>query len=186
MSWLTHTFKSPTGKGSGWDVGSWFFGRTQPGDPPPPEQVDQKTGLPVNLSAPTRVLMRGRDYSRGLYANYGNSLLDENARATGRNIAGVDQGLAKRGLYSSSLSDAMRLRAQESGARTRGVLQDQITSAKANADAPWTRDIAGQLSHEQDVKANYVGQAANANAQRSAQDSSNNYAALAAMAAMFA
>lgn len=120
----------------------------------------------------TNILFRRREYIRGLYADYGKDALAENERQTGRAQASSDQSIAQRGLYSTTVRDALRNRINEAGARSRGSIQSQIVKDKADAEFDLTGDIAKNISHERDVKANYLGAIAQGDAQRRAQQQS--------------
>lgn len=136
------------------------------------ERRDQQAADEAKPSEVTNILYRRRDYERGLLDSYGKDALAENDRNTGRELAGVDQSTARRGLYSTTVRDALRGRTMEAGARTRAAIEGQIANYKANQDYQLTGDIASNLQHEIDRKAGYANALAYGQAQSKAQEKS--------------
>ena len=135
-------------------------------------------------------LYNQRSYTRGLFDNYGKTALSDEARNTAQAKGQLGDSLRSRGLYNTTVTDAMTTRLNEASSRARGAIQEQIATAKYGAESSVDNRIADQLSHEADVKANFIGQAAAGNAQAHAQETSSliaggaSIAGLAAMAAI--
>lgn len=133
------------------------------------EQADIKA-RPV--SPALAELYKRRDTVRGQLKDYGKSELADQARGTGRVLAGVDMLSAKRGLYSTTVRNAERNRANEAGMRDRANLQNQIETFKADTENTLTGDIAKMLSDEEDRRQGYAYQVAQGRASADAQNRS--------------
>lgn len=108
-------------------------------------------------------------YIRGMLGNYEKTALGDNARTTAREVSRVSP--SRGGIYSSaSVSGALRNRAQQSGDRSRGYLENMIAKTKSQSNMDLSGDIAGQLDHEENRRQGYAFQSAQGNAQRKSQN----------------
>lgn len=141
-------------------------------------------------SKATEVLYNRRNYIRGLLDSYGDTALSDENRDYQKQRGGLKEDMRRRGLGSTTVQDSLRGRLTEGHNRARSSIYENIATTKANADYGLTGDIANQYSHETDVKANFLGQAAAGSAQAKAQQNSQliaggaSIAGLAAMAAI--
>lgn len=123
------------------------------------------TNAPLtNMSDALRVLYRRRDYARQLLQHSGDTQLADEQRQFQGEQGGLQQSAMDRGIYSTTVYDALRNRGNESHARRRAGIQEGIDTGKAQIDASLTGDIASQMSGESSEARHYAFLQAQANA----------------------
>lgn len=116
---------------------------------------------------------RARGYIRNLMQGAGRTALEDQSRTFGRQSAGLNDSLVSRGLWSTTLVDALHNRQTEAQTRSRGALQEQIATGQAQLEQGLDSGIADQLSHNEDRAQNYSFLGSSANAQEKAQKKSS-------------
>lgn len=93
---------------------------------------------------------RSRFATRDMLNNYGQSALADVDREFSQKGAGIDNDLIGRGLYSSTVRDALQNRNSEAKGRTRGAVQQGIALTRANADSQAVDRILGVMNSRED------------------------------------
>lgn len=87
-------------------------------------------------------LYRRRDYARTQLQGAGETALQDNSRSYSQASAGLDNSLVNRGLYSSTVRDALQNRNRESKNRAAGAIREGTAKNLAEMDSNLTGDIA--------------------------------------------
>lgn len=143
------------------DLPQWLRpngGMAAPGSPYSPLAnggggVTPTTGNPA--AAPTidpslAVLYRSRDYQRKMLEGYGQTALADQARGAASARGGLQQSAMERGIYSTTVYDQLANRQNESSARARGAIYEDIATKKAGVDQQATGAIADRVGHNYD------------------------------------
>ncbi len=97
------------------------------------------------------IAYRNRDYTRGLLQNAGQGELQDEARQTGRERAGLDNSLINRGLYNSTVKDALGNRLNEASGRRRDDINRNTSLAQVGNENQYANLLTSLVAQRQRI-----------------------------------